>query len=178
MNINWETISIKELAAIISKHLTEQDIDAVLVGGACVSIYTENKYTSYDLDFVSYTSIKDIASALSELGFRKESSRHFIHKGCPYFIEFVAPPLAIGSESVKKKATLQTKVGDIILLTPTDSVKDRLAAFYHWNDQQALEQAVMLTQSQKVNMSEIQRWSEQEGQAKKHKKFILAVKKK
>ena len=29
-------------------------------------------------------------------------------------------------------------------MTPTDSVKDRLAAYYHWNDQQALEQAIMV----------------------------------
>ena len=29
------------------------------------------------------------------------------------------------------------------LLSPTDCVKDRLAAYYHWNDRQSLEQAIL-----------------------------------
>lgn len=30
------------------------------------------------------------------------------------------------------------------MLTATDSVKDRLASFYHWNDHQSLEQAILI----------------------------------
>ena len=40
MNIDWAHISLKDLAALVSKTLREGGIDAVLVGGACVSIYT------------------------------------------------------------------------------------------------------------------------------------------
>ena len=172
MKTDWENISIKELAAIIARKLNEKGIDAILVGGACVSIYTKNKYFSIDLDFVSSASIKEISPALAELGFTRKSSRHFEREGCPFFIEFVSPPAAIGNEPVKVKATLRTKMGDIILLTATDSVKDRLAAYYHWNDPQALEQALMIAKAQKINLREVKRWSEKEGHKDKYNFFL------
>jgi hypothetical protein len=45
-------MSIGELAAYVCTHLRENGIHCVLTGGACVSIYTENRYESFDLDFV------------------------------------------------------------------------------------------------------------------------------
>ena len=62
-------------------------------------------------------------------------------------------------------------------MTPTDSVKDRLAAYYHWNDHQALEQAVMVAHAKKVSLKEIRRWSEQEGHKEKYKVFLSVRKK-
>jgi hypothetical protein len=177
VKINWKQITIKELAALVCHKLYEKDIDAVLVGGACVSIYTENKYISYDLDFVSYAALKDIAGPLSELGFKRESSRHFVRKDCPYFIEFVAPPLSIGSERVKKEEKIKTCFGTITLFTTTDSVKDRLAAYYHWNDPQSLEQAILVAKAQKVNLKDIQRWSVAEGHKDKFETFLKMLKK-
>jgi len=177
VKIDWKKISIKDLAALICKKLNDNDIDAVLVGGACVSIYTKNKYVSYDLDFVSHTSLKEISSVLSDIGFRRESTRHFIHKDCPFYIEFVAPPLSIGSEPVKLRKKIKSRLGELVLLTPTDSVKDRLAAFYHWNDSQALEQAVLVARAQKISLSEIRRWSENEGHIEKYAAFLSMLNK-
>lgn len=48
----------------------------------------------------------------------------------------------------------------LCLLLPTYSVKDRLAAYYYWNDAQALDQAVMVAQAQKINLKAVKRWSE------------------
>lgn len=165
-------MTVEKLAALISGALDKKGIDAILVGGACVSIYTNNRYLSYDLDFVTHSAMKDVAAVLSELGFRRKSSRHFIRDDCPFFVEFVAPPAAIGSEPLREKACLKTGTGAIVLLTPTDSVKDRLAAFYHWNDPQALEQAVMVALSQKIDLPEVKRWSLKEGQAEKHALYL------
>ncbi|KAF0146265.1 MAG: hypothetical protein FD156_292 [Nitrospirae bacterium] len=176
MKIKWKSIGIKELAAIVSDKLTESGIDAILVGGACVSIYTKNKYLSSDLDFVSSTSIKEISPVLLKLGFERKSSRHFERKDCPFYIEFVPPPAALGSEPVVETNVLKTRLGDIILLTPTDSVKDRLAAYYHWTDPQALEQALLIARSQKINLQEVKRWSEKEGQKGKYNFFLKAMK--
>jgi hypothetical protein len=67
---------------------------------------------------------------------------------------------------------LKTELGTLVLMTPTDSVKDRLAAYYHWNDQQALEQALMVAEAQRINYSEIKRWSEREGHSEKHREFL------
>lgn len=177
MNVDWKKISIKDLAALVCKTLKGAEIDAVLVGGACVSIYSKNKYVSFDLDFVSHSSLKEISRVLSGIGFRQKSSRHFVRKECPFFIEFVAPPLSIGSEPITQIKTLSSRFGKLVLLTPTDSVKDRLAAFYHWNDSEALEQAVMVATAQKVNIGEIRRWSASEGQKKKYAAFFSMLKK-
>jgi hypothetical protein len=79
MKIEWEKIGIKELAAVTSEKLRQEGVDSILVGGACVSIYTKNKYESFDLDFVTHATIKKVSSILAELGFQRESSRHFIN---------------------------------------------------------------------------------------------------
>lgn len=50
-----------------------------------------------------------------------------------------------------------------MLLSPTDCVKDRLAAYYHWNDKQYLDQAIMISEDNQIDIDEIHRWSEQEG---------------
>ena len=172
MKVDWQKIRIKELAALISEKLRGEGVDSILVGGACVSIYTKNKYQSFDLDFVTHAAIKEVTTLLAELGFQRESSRHFIRRDCPFFIEFVAPPAAVGIEPLKGEKKLKTKFGTIVLMTPTDSVKDRLAAYYHWNDQQALEQAIMVAKVQKINLREVKRWSEKEGHAEKYKEFL------
>ena len=77
MKIDWKKIGIKELAGLTSEKLREIGVDSILVGGACVSIYTKNKYESFDLDFVTHATIKKVASILVGLGFQRESSRHF-----------------------------------------------------------------------------------------------------
>ena len=57
------------------------------------------------------------------------------------------------------------------MLTTIDCVKDRLAAYFFWNDQQALEQAVLVTEKNKLNLSEIKKWAEKEGEAERYKVF-------
>ena len=51
-DINWKTITTKDLAALIYQHLKNDGIDAILVGGSCVTIYSKNKYVSQDLGIV------------------------------------------------------------------------------------------------------------------------------
>ena len=45
--------TVEEIAALVSQKLTDGGIQAVLSGGAVVSIYSNNEYESKDLDFVS-----------------------------------------------------------------------------------------------------------------------------
>jgi hypothetical protein len=49
------------------------------------------------------------------------------------------------------------------LLSPTDCVKDRLAAYYYWNDRQSLEQAILVCADNSIDMKEVERWSRNEG---------------
>lgn len=171
MKIDWKKITIKDLAAIVSDTLRKNGIEVTLVGGACVSIYANNKYISYDLDFITENSLKELVPLLNTLGFAKKDGRLFENTKCKFLIDFPAPPIAIGNEPVLKLNSLKTKYGIIRLLTATDCVKDRLAAYFFWNDRQALEQAILVAKNNKVNLTKIKKWAEKEGGVEKFKNF-------
>jgi len=171
MKIEWWKITIRDLAAVISNVLKKNGIEVTLVGGACVSIYARNKYISYDLDFITESSLKELVPILDELGFKRRDGRLFENPECKFLIDFPAPPIAIGNEPVLEFNSLRTTHGIIFLLTPADCVKDRLAAYFFWNDRQALEQAVLVTRSNKVNLTKIRKWAEKEGEIGKFKIF-------
>ena len=165
------SLSLKDLAIAISDHLGKNGIDVVLTGGACVSIYTDNKYMSYDLDYVLMSDDhKKVKELLEQIGFYPED-RYFKHKDTEYFLDFVPPPLSVGSEPVKEIAEITKNEKTLRLLSPTDCVKDRLAAYYHWNDRQSLEQAIMVCTDNSVDLKEVERWSTKEGMRDKYMRF-------
>ena len=84
-------------------------IDVTLVGGTCVSIYSNNLYQSDDLDFVdrSYTPIKHLKTAMTELGF-SPVGRYYEHPKCPFLVEFPPGPLSVGDEPVRQWVSLTT----------------------------------------------------------------------
>jgi len=63
--MEFANTNLKDLACFIYEILKRNGIEAVLVGGACVSIYSQNRYQSYDLDFVTYEELKLIEKALA-----------------------------------------------------------------------------------------------------------------
>ncbi|MDO8608410.1 MAG: hypothetical protein Q7R40_17905 [Phaeospirillum sp.] len=162
-------MTVQETGAAIWDHLAKNSIKTVLSGGACVTIYSQNKYQSRDLDFVMADySLKELDPLMEELGFgRTRNNRHYENPDCPYFVEFPPSPLMVGEEFVNKTALIKNKYGRLRLLRPVDSVKDRLAAFYHWNDRQSLEQALMICKTKRINMKEVERWSKKEGMTEK-----------
>lgn len=168
-----KNMSIGELAAYICSWLNANGIKCVLTGGACISIYSKNTYQSFDLDFIdtTFSSRKDITNSLKKIGF-KEKNRYFIHKDTEFFVEFPPGPVSVGTQPVKDFKQMAFSTGELLLLTPTDSVKDRLAAFYYWDDKQALEQAILVSKNYKVNLEEIKKWSKAEGQTEKFKAII------
>lgn len=169
-------LSLKDLAIFLSDYLSKNGIESVLTGGACVSIYTNNKYLSYDLDFVllSYVNRKTITAVLECIGYQEEG-RHFRHEDTPFIIEFLAPPPSVGDEPVGKISEITKNDMTLKLLSPTDCVKDRLAAFFHWNDKQSLEQAVLVFRDNKIDMREIKRWSLKEGMKDKYEIFVNSL---
>lgn len=169
--IDWSKITLEELAGFVSEELRKQGIETVLVGGAFVTIYSKNRYQSYDLDYITYEDMKKVRKALQEIGFI-EKNKYFQHEGCPWFLEFVSPPIAVGNEPIREFNQIDTSFGKIKLLRPLDSVKDRLASFYHWNDKQGLEQALSICSEQEVDLSEVERWSISEGNSEKYVMFL------
>lgn len=153
-------MSLGELAAFVCTQLRNHGIKAVLSGGGCVAIYTDSRYQSFDLDFIENvpTERRRIKEVLLEIGFI-EKDRYFKHPGTDFIIEFPAGPLAVGGEPVREIEEIVFPTGRLELLSPTDCVKDRLAAFYHWNDRQCLEQALLVAEAKKIDVKEIRRWS-------------------
>jgi len=156
--------------------LRKNGIETVLTGGACVVIYTNERYMSYDLDFVLVSSgkQKEAHKLLRKIGFC-EKDRYFKHPDSEYLIDFVSPPASVGSEPVKSIAEIKKRGRRLKLLSPTDCVKDRLAGFYHWKDRQALDQAVMVCRSRPVDLEEVKRWSGNEGMAAEFKIFLKTL---
>lgn len=169
--MEFSKVDIKELACFICELLKENGITAVLVGGACVSIYSENRYQSYDLDFATYENLKKIENVLNNIEFKRKG-RYFIREDCPYFIDFVNPPIAIGNEPIHKFENIETSSGSLQLLTPTDCVKDRLSSFFHWNDEQALDQALLVAKNQPINLKDVKRWAKAEINESKFNYFL------
>lgn len=158
------SMTIGELAAYVCTNLESNGIMVTLSGGACVSIYSKNKYQSYDLDFIEQFGVKNshLTETLKKIGFEK-NGRHYVNPETEFFIEFPPGPLSIGNEPIRKTETIEFKTGFLHLLSPTDCVKDRLAGYYHWNDRQSLEQAIMVSHDNIINYDELERWSRKEG---------------
>lgn len=167
----------KQFAAAVVKQLNKHEISAALVGGACVSIYTNEKYQSRDLDFISPHSHESIANALSEIGFKKRG-RYFIHPNSELYVEFPSGPIAIG-EQVPVKPAGHLKVKDTIvkMLSPTQCVMDRLSAWFHWNDRRSLIHALWVCERQPVSLSKIKQWAAKEKSPEKMNQFLEELKK-
>jgi len=165
-------MGLGELVAYVCSHLDRRGIRMVLSGGGCVAIYASDKYTSLDLVFIDrlQTTRRQLKRVLAEIGFA-EKGRYFVHPDTDFFLEFPSGPLSVGNEPVATVAELSFETGILRLLSPTDCVKDRLAAFYHWDDRQCLQQAVWVALERQVDWAEIERWSRQEGAGGKFGRF-------
>jgi hypothetical protein len=165
-------MSQAELAAYLQKILESDGIRVVLSGGSAVSFYSSDKYVSKDLDLIniSFSRRSKIESAMKKIGFR-ERGRYFVNPETQIYVEFPDGPLSVGDEPVKEISEFELATGTLRVVSATDCVKDRLCAFYFWNDQQGLAQAVLVTQSQNVDFSEIERWSKVEGKEREYEIF-------
>ena len=85
-NIQEET-PLEEIATLVCSHLEADGISVVLSGGAAVSIYSENEYESYDLDFIPTGLARRVDRTMKSLGLSGNSATGFI------------PKTAIGSSS-------------------------------------------------------------------------------
>jgi hypothetical protein len=157
--------SAEEIAARVSQALESAGIAATLSGGGAVSIYSHNDYASFDLDFITNTRNEAIAKAIAELGFRRvPGAREFEHPESDYRVEFPPGPLAFGETVVRDGdvPVLQTDFGPLRVVTPTQSIMDRLAAYVHWRDRQALDQAIMVARRQRIDWDALEEWARHE----------------
>jgi hypothetical protein len=162
-----------EMAAYVQSLLEVNGIKVILSGGVATTLHSDNQYVSYDFDLVNIfsSSRKSIKNIISTYGFIEEN-RYFKHPSSKFFIEFPPGPLTVGQEPVREVDEVKLETGILKVISPTDSVKDRLAAYYHWGDQQSLKQALLIARTKKVDLDEVKRWSENEGKIEEFKTFI------
>ena len=172
---NLDQLSIEELAVLISERINNSGVKVTLSGGACAQIYSNSEYVTADLDFVEnyswHDNQKKIESIMSELGFEKKG-RIFLNNSVQYSVEFPPGPLEIGEESPITPVNMLVNNKKLLLLSPTDSVKDRLTGYFYGNDLQCLEQALMICKMNTVDRKNIEKWLEKESPIERINEFL------
>ena len=168
--------TIADVARCVATALKSADIRAVLTGGACASLYTRGGYKSSDLDFIIQNAVsgEQLDRAMASVGFGRMGNQ-YEHPDAPFFVEFPAGPLGIGGDLHIRPVEYKIKGTAVPILSAADSCRDRLVAFYHWNDRQALRVAVSIALRHRVNLSSIRKWSEREGARSKYDEFVGEV---
>ena len=132
----------------------------------------DDRYQSLDLDFVTSESLAAISPVMEKLGFERTGGRHFESPDHEYIVEFVTGPVAFGRDIASGHAQRETRVGMLLIVTPTQCVMDRLAAYFHWDDPQSLEQALLVATLQDVDLETIRRWARREEYLRKFERFL------
>ncbi len=133
---------------------------------------------SRDLDFVlDYHMFdpKPSDAPIRQLGFVRENSM-YRHPTCPFTLEFLSAPLAVGNDVITTWDTL--KEGDLALhiINPTDCVRDRLSGFIYYSDFSSLRQAVDVALIQAVDFSIIEKWCRSENALTAYEEFLVELK--
>ena len=146
-----------ELGAVVCRALAAGGDEPVLVGGAVVSIYSDGRFVSDDLDFVSWQDDRRRRPAMAALGFEKRGA-YWVHADTELFVQFVNPPVMIGHKHLREPARLATRAGELRLLSPLDCVLDRLAWHLGSGDAETLAQAIDVARARSVPLGEIEAW--------------------
>ena len=168
--------TIEDVAVSVAHALRKHHIKAILTGGACASIHADGVITSFDVDFVLEGRVPGSATdrALAPTGYRRDHD-HYVHPNCPFIVEFPAGPLGIGDDDEVVPVEIQVGHNYVLGLSATDSCRDRLAAYYHWNDKQGLAAAVAIARRRAVDLTFIAKWSKREGASASFDEFRRAL---
>ena len=178
---DWQACTEEELWHFVAWHLEGAGIPTVLVGGAVVAIYSEGLFRSGDLDMVLDRHRRShVTEALKEIGFVPDKSRYFKHPECKHlYVEFPPGPVELGEEYPVFPAEIQVEGRILRLLSPTDCVKDRLAAYIHWKLRDNFRQALLVAKRQKdwIDFENLAAWCDREGGAEAYEELLKELSK-
>ena len=108
----------------------DNGFDAVLVGGAVVSIYSEGAYESGDLDFIIQNLSKEkLPEVMKEIGFIKKG-KNYVHPDCDHlFVEFPSGPLGMPENVLIKLFSLVRHIS-LMLLQLRGGVMEKMPRMY------------------------------------------------
>lgn len=168
--------TLGDVAVAVGDALRRAGIRAVLTGGACAHLYSGGVYQSLDADFVltAPCNLEDLDRALAQLGFTRSRDR-YVRRGVPFFVEFPRGPLGIGEDFRIRPVWRRRGSARTLTLSATDACRDRLAAFFHWNDRQSLAAAVAIAARNRVAFGKVRGWSRKEGNLEGYAIFIAEL---
>ena len=161
-----------DVAFVVCTALDRAGWQAVLTGGSAATFHAPDAYQSLDLDFViTFRGVRG-DETLEAIGYRKDGD-YYVHDLVPFPIEFPPGPLMIGGDLVTSWDSVRRESEILHVLSATDSVRDRLAAFLYWNDFSALEQALSVAGAQRtqIDLDAIRAWCAREGHPEKFALF-------
>lgn len=172
-----ERSSLTTVALCVGDVLRRKGVRAVLTGGACASLHTRGAYQSADVDFVLSGRVTrmQLDAAMATVEFERIGD-HYVHPRARFFVEFPNGPLAIGSDYSIRPIEYAIRGTRALVLSPTDSCRDRLAAFFHWNDRQSLAVALTIARRNRVNLALLRRWSAGDGHENRFDEFLTELK--
>jgi hypothetical protein len=165
--------TLMDIAFEVCSELDREGITAVLVGGSAAQFYAPERYQSHDADFV-ITMQRDGsagASVMKRLGFEAEDLL-YVHPRSVFTVEFPPGPLSVGGDTVRSWETVFRGGRLLHVVSRTDCVRDRLAAWYFWGDGGSLYVACDVAKSGQVDMAAIRAWSAREGEETKFEEFV------
>jgi hypothetical protein len=166
--------SLEDVAYAVCSALHRTGVIAVLSGGGAATAYAPEAYQSRDLDFIlqfAAATFAPSAAPLLYLGFDRKGAT-FVHPDVPFTVEFPAGPLAVGNQIITEWNTLTRGDETLHIITPTDCVRDRLAAAIHWTDFASIDQAVAVARLHPINIDLVESWCLSEGGARQFAIFI------
>jgi hypothetical protein len=156
-------MSIVEVAFEVGTALAEAGATAVLSGGGAAATYAPEAYQTQDLDFILQSARAKVDPVIG-LGFRSRGrSGMYEHPDIPFTLEFPAGPLAVGDDVIREWSTLRDGDLQLNILSPTDCVRDRLAAAIHWRDEKSINQALAVAKLHPVDLAKVGVWCQTEG---------------
>ncbi|HEX3671779.1 MAG TPA: hypothetical protein VHT92_08780 [Candidatus Cybelea sp.] len=168
--------SLEDVCFAVCTSLEQAGTVAVLTGGSAATYYAPASYQSGDADFIIRFSsdLGRAGDAIRALGYREVGGTYH-HATNIFTVEFPPGPLAIGGDIVRSYETVTRDDEILYVLSRTDCVRDRLAAFYFFSDRSALAAAVAVATSGPIDFAAIQRWSLREGEAQRFAEFSEAL---
>ena len=129
-----------------------------------------------DLDFIlqEYESAQQVDEAMRSVEFTRRGNQYF-HPEARFYVEFPPGPLSIAGDYEIEPIEIRIGARSVLGLSATDSCRDRLAAFFHWNDRPGLQAAVQIALRSKVDLERIREWSEGQGASARFQIFLEEI---
>lgn len=164
--------SLDEMAFTICTAMDRNGITAVLTGEGLAAVYAPDANESQTLHFVyPLTNASPSVETMRVLGFQRVADGVYRHSDHELTVKSVEGPIAIGEEVIQTWSTWHRQDLILHLLTPTDCVRDRLAAAIREDDIDPVQQAAEVAMRHPVDMDLIQNWCGREGGARTYALF-------